>query len=187
MLRWLSIRRMALARKSAPAPVPDPELSDALIGAVERLADAVIVLRDTVDAVREDISWLSRNGLPVQPIEHVVVKRMARDPAASDWNEQLQTIHLQSSERSSTVDHDVIQKLVEGIKSAFEAIAQGQLELVLTALDGIRTETLAVIGSQPCHASSQEEPPLVPPDPPLQPARDTASSARIKPRRGRLF
>ncbi len=46
------------------------------------------------DEIREEISWVTRNGLtlrtplPVSP----VLKRMALDPMAADWGERLQIV-----------------------------------------------------------------------------------------------
>lgn len=186
-LHALKICFCFMPRRNQPTTPGHSTESDALVAAVERLADELRILRDVIGEVREDISWVSRNGLPVQPIEHVVVKRMAKDPFAADWGDQLETIHLQSPQRTTNVDHDVIQKLTDGLRSAFEGIAQGQLEIVLTALDGVRTETLAVIGSHPCHAPSPEVPPPEPAGHMAPSDDDTASGKHVKPRRGQLF
>lgn len=43
------------------------------------------------DEIREEISWVTRNGLPVRtplPVSPVL-KRMALDPLAADWGERL--------------------------------------------------------------------------------------------------
>lgn len=57
------------------------------------LKDNIRVLSDVLYEIREEISWLTRNGLPIQEERlHVapVVKRMALNPAASDWAERLE-------------------------------------------------------------------------------------------------
>jgi len=41
-------------------------------------------LREVLDEIREDLSWVIRNGLPVQPVEHVHVKRIDRNVTEVD-------------------------------------------------------------------------------------------------------
>jgi len=56
----------------------------------ERLCDVVTdftqhlrVLIDVLDDIREDLNWITRNGIPgSRPMEHTRVVRMARDPLA---------------------------------------------------------------------------------------------------------
>lgn len=59
------------------------------------LKDHLRVLIDVLDGVREELQWLTRNGLPLQE-RHLpaspVLKRMALDPAVGDWNEQLEIV-----------------------------------------------------------------------------------------------
>ena len=135
---------MAKARKSAPAAAPE---SDPLVLAVDCLTAELAVLRQVIDEIREDFSWVTRNGLPVRPIEHVHVKRMALDPTAEDWGERLEiersTYHPRGS--ASPLDSDTLDHVVEDLKSTFEVAAQGQLELVLTALDGVRAEIIGAL------------------------------------------
>jgi hypothetical protein len=135
-----------MARKGASAIRPDREL-DPLAEAVERLTAELSVLRQVIDEIREDFSWLVRNGLPVQPIEHVHVKRMALDPCAEDWGERLEIERSTYLPRASAspLESNILDDVVDDLKTTFEAAAQGQLEVVLTALDGVRAEILSAL------------------------------------------
>lgn len=58
---------------------------------VTDLKNQVRVLSDILDEIREELQWVTRNGLPIpEPLPTVpVLKRMAVDPCANDWNERL--------------------------------------------------------------------------------------------------
>lgn len=121
------------------------------------------MLRQVMDEIREDFSWLTRNGLPVQPIEHVHVKRMALDPCADDWGERLEiersTYHPRGA--ASPLDSEALDHIADELKTTMEAVAQGQLEVVLTALDGVRAEILNSLKRRrggPAGESSGESP-----------------------------
>lgn len=149
-----------MAKKGASAIRPDRE-PNPLAEAVERLTAELSVLRQVIDEIREDFSWLTRNGLPVQPIEHVHVKRMALDPCAEDWGERLgieRSTYLPRAS-ASPLESNALDDVVDDLKTAFEAAAQGQLEVVLTALDGVRAEILGALrrhcGEPPDRSSSE--------------------------------
>ncbi len=133
-----------MAKKLAPstAPAPDP-----LVDAVECLTAELSLLRQVIDEVREDFSWLTRNGLPVQPIEHVHVKQMALDPCAADWGERLEIERSTFQPRGSLspLDSTTLDDIAEDLKQSFQAVAEGQLEVILTALDGVRGEILTAL------------------------------------------
>ena len=112
---------------------------------------------DDSDEIREDFSWLMRNGLAVRPAEHVIVKRMAADPLAADWANRLELIHLHSPENQH-LDADTVQRIADEMAAAFEGIAQGQLEIVLSALDGVRAEILTALGTSIPEASAAPPP-----------------------------
>jgi hypothetical protein len=180
-----------MTKKPRPAEAP-AETPDALASAVDRLATEMAALRQVIDEVREDFSWLTRNGLPVQPIEHVHVTRMALDPCADDWGERLEiersVYHPRPS--ASPLDSDALDRIVEDLKVTFEAAAQGQLEVVLTALDGVRGE---IVGLLRRRRGDPVEPvgPVAPPqsalpETPTAPAPPAEDPAR-RPPPGRLF
>jgi len=77
-------------RSETPAPDETAELRHEIAD----LKDQVRVLSDILDEIREEISWVTRNGLPVRSPMPVspVLKRMALDPLAEDWGERLQIV-----------------------------------------------------------------------------------------------
>ena len=132
-------------RRSKPesAPVEDP---NPLAESVDRLTSELRVLRQVLDEVREDVSWVTRNGLPVRPVEYSCVKRMALDPCAEDWGEKLVVERSTYDPRMSTpLGSQAFDRVVEELEQTLEAVAQGQLEVVLVALDGVRAELLKAI------------------------------------------
>lgn len=192
-----------MAKKSAPTAPPAPEL-DPLALAVDRLTGELAMLRQVLDEIREDFSWLTRNGLPVQPIEHVHVKRMALDPCADDWGERLEiersTYHPRGA--ASPLDSDSLDHIADDLKVTMEAVAQGQLEIVLTALDGVRAEILTVLrrrrsdpagesavaaGSSSPSSSSSRSPSSSLPSSDSSSSSPPADDSTPKPPPGRLF
>ncbi|MBS0260642.1 MAG: hypothetical protein JSS02_01700 [Planctomycetes bacterium] len=182
-----------MPRPRKPLPVEPAENQNQPAAAVERLADEMRALQEVLDSIREDFSWVTRNGLPVQPVEHVIVKRMAKNRLAGDWAEQLELIRVQNPQRSEQPNLDAIEQLVAGLRSAFDLISQGQLGLVLTALDGVRDETLAVVGRTPSVDATVIEPdqpgePKPVPPPGASPSSPVKQSAPVpRPNRARLF
>jgi hypothetical protein len=180
---------MAKAPRSAPTIENDP-----LVQAVDRLTSELANLRQVMDEIREDFSWLTRNGLPVQPIEHTHVKRMALDPCAAEGGDHLEIERSTYYPRGtiSPLDSVALDHIADDLKITFEAVAQGQLEVVLTALDGVRAEILAALkrrrgepppdvakaasDSPPSRSSAPASTPPSPVDPPAP-----------KPPPGRLF
>lgn len=77
--------------KSRPSSTPAPDEIAELREEMTSLKDHIRLLVDAIDEVREELSWLTRNGLPSsEPLPPVpVLKRMALDPCADDWNERL--------------------------------------------------------------------------------------------------
>ncbi|HUQ68566.1 MAG TPA: hypothetical protein VM165_03525 [Planctomycetaceae bacterium] len=150
-------------RASAQKPSAAKETADPLAESVDRLTAELRVLRQVIDEIREDFSWITRNGIPVQPIEHVHVKRMALDPLADDWNERLELKRstFPSLVTASPLDCAALDRLAEELTQAFEAVAQGQLDVVLIALDGVRADLIAALKRRP--AETTESPPTMPP------------------------
>lgn len=77
--------------KSRPSSTPAPDEIAELREEIASLKDHIRLLVDAIDEVREELSWLTRNGLtssePLPPVP--VLKRMALDPCADDWGERL--------------------------------------------------------------------------------------------------
>lgn len=126
--------------KSRPSPPAEPLEDQKLVSAIEHLADEVALIRQVLDEFREDFSWLTRNGLLIRPVEHTHVKQMALDPTAADWNERL-VIQRSTYPRPNTeppVSSATLDRISGELKATIEALAQGQLPEMLTALDEIR-------------------------------------------------
>ena len=103
-------------KKSVRASAPESQRSqwlERLTDAVNRLADEVRVVRDVLDETREDLGWLTRNGIPGRHGEHRQIVRMARDPLASNANELLEVItSTVASANSSGLAPDVFDELI---------------------------------------------------------------------------
>src|SRR5258708_6337135 len=115
---------MAKERHSASSASPE---SDPLVLAIDGLTTELAALRDVIDDIREDLSWVTRNGLPVRPVEHVHVKRMALDPCASDWRERLEIERSNYPVNGSAppLDVEVLDRIAETLPTTVEAVAQG--------------------------------------------------------------
>lgn len=171
-----------MAKKSVSEPASSSQ-PDPLRESVDKLAAEIGFLREIMDQIREDLCWVTRNGLPVQPIEHVVVKQMALNPCAKDWGDRL-VIERHTSQAFSPLDSGVLDHVAADLKTTFEAIAQGQLEIVLTALDGVRGQLLSAFKrTEPAVAPTLS---LTPEADTAVPASDPAPSHE-KPPKGRLF
>ena len=137
--------------KSARSPAQESRRSDwlePLTDAVNRLTDEIRVARDVADEFRIDFAWLLQNGMPHQPREMVILKRMARDPLAEDWAQRLEVTRCpipQSQRDQSSLSFDDLEAFAHELQTAFEGIAEGQLEIVLTALEEVRQRILAAL------------------------------------------
>jgi hypothetical protein len=174
-----------MAKKQLAAPAT-PSEADPLAEAIDRLSVELGLLGKTLDQLREDFSWVTRNGLPVQPIEHVVVRRMALDPCAKDWIDKLvvDRYTLPSDLSTSMLEPDFLDRIASDLKATFEGIAQGQLEVVLTALDNVRNEIISKLDRQSELATA----PAIPCRPETGETTSTpAVPVRERPGHGRLF
>ena len=163
-----------------------------LTDAIERLADELRVVRDVLDDVREDLNWVTRNGIPGRPIQHTRVVRMARDPLAPDAaaHLELRTYTLEPK-NGSGISPEVFDELVSEIAEAMTVVGQEQLNLFLTALDDARAKLMAAI-RQPVAPVTPE---LIVPSPPepaaaedqLTTAPTVLVSAAPSTKRGHLF
>lgn len=144
-------------------------------------------LQNVLEEIRSDFQWLTNNGLAVQPIEHIVVHKMGSDPYATDFEDRVEVKRrfLPGDITASPLDSDTLDRVVDDLKRTFEAVAQGQLEVVLTALDGVRREVVAALKrrQESVAAPAIDEPPTVPPERPAYGVN--ASNRRAKP--GHLF
>ena len=114
-----------MAKKTqAPALEPHEELRaeiSEMRTEVANLRDHIRVLNEILDGIREDLQWVTQNGLEVREplgfrIPSPVLKSMALDPAASDddWGSKLDINHGLKSSRpevraTSTMNREVAQ------------------------------------------------------------------------------
>jgi hypothetical protein len=184
---------MAKKARSAPAPAPEP-VADPVAESIDRLTGEIGLLREVIDEFREDFSWLTRNGLPVQPVEHIILHKLPLDLSDPKWNEkvQLERFTVPSDPSESLLDSHVLDRIAEDLKASFEAVAQGQLEVVLTALDGVRGEIMAALRRKADGSAGNKPPVMVPvartvpaPEPKVDPP--PPEPRREPPQKGRLF
>ena len=94
---------MATHKAASVAPTETAELRREFTGFRDQLERLI----DVLDGIREELQWLTRNGLPVQE-ERVpaspVLKRMALNPLAADWNEQLEIVRGDDTGRGEGSD-----------------------------------------------------------------------------------
>ena len=137
-------------KKTASATAPErthSQQADRLCETVTDLTQHVRVLIDVFDDIREDLSWITRNGIPgCRPIEHTRVVRMARDPLAPDAREHLEIrTYTLEPHGPSVVMPEVFEALVSEIAEAMTVVGQEQLNMLLAALDDARTKLMAAI------------------------------------------
>ena len=167
---WHLEPAMSSQRRSPPTTSVDEP--NPLAESVDRLTDELRSLGTVLESVREDISWVTRNGLPVQPVEHIHLTRMARDPCAADWNERLvaERTMIHPPGQSSGLGSLDIERISEELRTTVETLAQGHLEPVLTALDEVRATLLRAIrrakqesgGESACENSDEAQDVLIP-------------------------
>lgn len=96
----------------ATPPRPSHSSEDSIQELNDRIAQLtceVHVLSTILDEVREQLSWLSHNGLPPHAESlncHTVLKRMAADPTAEDWGQRLEIEHPDGSTDNNISDSD---------------------------------------------------------------------------------
>ncbi len=113
---------------------------------MNRLADEARVVRDVLDEIREDLGWVTRNGIPGRHGEHTQLVRMARDPISPDADDRLEVSRSRLSPSSSTgLSETRFDELVSEITEAIAVVGQEHLNLLLIALDDARAKLLAAI------------------------------------------
>ena len=144
-------------RRKVP-PAQPAESTDPLFESVDRLSAEVRVLRDVLAEIREDFSWVTRNGLPIQPVEHVHVRRMARDVNADDWSERLviERTLLHPPGQLAGIATPELRRLTEDLQSAVDALMQGQVEPILKAVDEVQAALMDAMQHSETNASAAE-------------------------------
>lgn len=181
------------SRRKVPSAGP-AEQTDPVAEAADRLSAEVRCLREVLDEVREDFSWVTRNGLPIQPMEHIRVRRMARDPNADDWAARLvvDRFALPEDIQASPLESDSLDALARNLRAAFETAAKGQLEPVLQVVDGVQARLVAMLQQQGGNEISEPASVATTPARPTAtaPANIPAEDSRARPakrKRSQLF
>ncbi len=131
---------------------PDETDADRLQTAVDELAQNVRVLTDIVDRLREDLSWLTRNGVPHQPIT-VLVHRMPRVSAGEGGRGTLELSLVRWPVRdptAETLSDDqvravVVEEIVQRLAEPLGELAQEQLNALVDVIDHAHREVLHAI------------------------------------------
>ena len=81
-----------------------PNESDELRQEIAGLRDEICTLINAIDEVREELHWLTRNGLPVleRTEPPTILKQMAANPCATDWGERLVIVRGDSATASGS-------------------------------------------------------------------------------------
>ena len=172
-------------KKSARASAPESSRSqwlERLTDAVNHLAEELRVVRDVMDEIREDLGWITRNGIPGRHCEHTHIVRMARDPLAPNANASLRVLtSTVASTNSSELAPDVFDELVSEITEAVTVVGQEQVNLLLTALDDARAKLVAAIKTSSAVPNAEEVSTASAPPPPstLPPATKPTDAGRL--------
>jgi hypothetical protein len=171
-----------------PNRTTDETDADRLQEAVDKLAENVSVLTDIIDQIREDLSWLTRNGMPHQPLD-VFVHRMPRlsddEPERGSFEFSFLTPPVRDPTAETLSDNrlrdTVVGQIVERLAEPLGHVAQEQLNALLSVLNDSHRKMLEVIRNPPPRppASRTKKTSTKPsvPNPPAEPP----------PPRGRLF
>lgn len=141
------------ALPTAPSPA---ESAERLSCSVDQLAQNIAILTDVVDDIREDLSWLLRNGVPHQEVV-VRIDQLARNPAASDWRDRVRRLTVPTpqesrgldAERASDSVESLIDQLVARLAEPLGELAQEQLNILLGVLESARREIGDLIRNRP--------------------------------------
>ena len=180
-LHHFSDRMKKSARPSAPESSRSQWL-ERLTDAVNHLAQELRVVRDVMDEIREDLGWITRNGIPGRHGEHTQLVRMARDPLAPNANASLRVLtSAVVSGNSSELAPDVFDELVSEIAEAVTVVGQEQVNLLLTALDDARAKLVAAIKASSAvpNVENASTPSGASPPSKLPPATKPAESGRL--------
>lgn len=183
------------ASSALSASVESP--TDRLQAAVVELADNVRVLSDIVNQIREDLSWLTRNGLPHQPLS-VLVHRMPLLPDGERREGSFEFSLLSSPVRDPTAETlsddslraAVVDQIVERLAEPLGQLAQEQLNALLSVLEDSHRQVLQAIHDP----KSVESPEARQPSPPARRTKKAAAKptaptppADPSPPKGKLF
>ena len=158
---------------------------DNLTQAVTTLTEHVEVLCDVMSDLREDVNWITRNGIPGgRPTEHTRLIRMARDPLAEDARDHLELrTYTLEPHGAPAITPEVFNELVSEIAEAMTVVGQEQLNMFLTAFDDARTKLMMAIKNPSTKQGAGES--IVGPE--SLPQQYTPTSVSSDAEAGRLF
>ncbi len=134
--------------KTSSAP-PAPETSlERLSAAVTELSHNVRVLTDLVQETREELQWLAHNGVPHQTLTVRIEPLSPGTPTATDegpWKVQVTEVE---DPAAKPVTEQGLEDVCEWLVDQFGELAQEQLNLLVTAQNGVKREILAAIAGQ---------------------------------------
>ncbi len=132
------LRAMA-TKKKQKRPNSEPTLS----GTVQELTEQVLVLRNAIDDLREELAWGFRNT-QFSGVSPPVLKRMAPNPTASDWSDHL---HFERGTPAIIEQRAAIAEnaLTHQLRGLLAGLCQTP-ELTATSLDECTSELLARVG-----------------------------------------
>lgn len=151
-------------RLSSPPANSIETPADRLQFAVDELRQNVRVLMDIVDQLREDLSWLTRNGMPHQPLT-VIVHRMPGITGEGS-RRTLEFSMLESPDRDPTAEtlsddqvraaviDDIVQRLAEPLGE----LAQEQLNSLVSIIDHAHREVRQAIRRPPTMQREESTP-----------------------------
>ena len=146
------------ASPSSPE-APHSEWLERLTDAVNTLANEARVVRDALDEVREELSWITRNGIPSRGGEHLQLVRLARDPFAEDAIERLESVvSAIGPNYSSESSPELFDELVSEIAEVVTVVGQEQANLLLSALDDTWGKLVAAIKASAVTQITGKEP-----------------------------
>ena len=110
------------------------------------MTDELRVARDVMDETREDLQWVTQNGIRDHQGEHPQIVRMARETLAPDANELLEVLtSTVASSNSSELAPEMFDELVSQIAEVVAVVGQEQVNLLLSALDDAWPKVFAAI------------------------------------------
>ncbi len=144
---------------------------------MNRLTDEVRVVRDVLDETREDLQWVTQNGIPDHHGEHPQIVRMARDPLEPDANELLEVLtSTVASSNSSELAPEMFDELVSQIAEVVTVVGQEQVNLLLSALDDAWPKVFAAIKASSSVTPNADQESTAPPS-----SQPSTSQAVAKP------
>jgi hypothetical protein len=112
----------------------------------------VRVLTDVISQVQEDLSWLTRNGVPHQPV-HVLVHRMphvtAGEGSDDSFDVSIRSLPIFDPTAETLADEQlrsaVVDRIVDQLAEPLGQLAQEQLNALLSVMDHAHREVMQAI------------------------------------------